>query len=356
MQPLVHFSGVTKKYGSSTAVDGIELTIEAGQFVTLLGPSGCGKSTTLRMLGGFEALSAGEIYLSGKPISHLPPNRRNVNTVFQDYAIFPHLSVARNIAFGLELKGMASDAIEQRVTQLLDLVSMRDYRSRMPHQLSGGQRQRVALMRALAPEPEVLLLDEPLSALDAKLRQQMQTELKSIQQRTGKTFLFVTHDQEEAITMSDLIVVMNKGRIEQMGAPKELYSLPRTRFVADFFGKNNFIDATVTGVDGDRMQLDWKGVPIAARRNGMDVTAGNHTTVAVRPESIFCHGSKPEGTPSFKGQVASRQFKGAHTTLLVELGNSETLSLQLDPAQAAGVTSDEVWVGWQDIDAVSVAT
>ncbi len=355
MQPLVQFSGVTKKYGNALAVDSLDLRVEAGQFVTLLGPSGCGKSTTLRMLGGFEAPTAGEIYLSGRPISHLQPNRRNVNTVFQDYAIFPHLNVARNIAFGLELKGLPSDQIERRVAQLLDLVSLRDYRSRMPHELSGGQRQRVALMRALAPDPEVLLLDEPLSALDAKLRQQMQLELKSIQQKTGKTFLFVTHDQEEAITMSDVIVVMNKGRIEQMGSPQELYARPQTRFVADFFGKNNFIDATVIGVEGDRVALDWKGVAIHAFRNGTSIEAGRRSTIAVRPEAIFCRTVKPQAALALHGQVTSRQFRGAHTAVTVALTNRETLTLQLDPAEAAELTTEQIWVGWNETDAVLVA-
>ncbi|MHA6732398.1 ABC transporter ATP-binding protein [Devosia sp. A369] len=355
MQPLVHFNGITKTYGNATAVQNLELTIEAGQFVTLLGPSGCGKSTTLRMLGGFEAPTAGEIYLSGKPISHLPPNRRNVNTVFQDYAIFPHLNVARNIAFGLELKGISSGEIEKRVSQLLDLVSLQGFRSRMPHQLSGGQRQRVALTRALAPDPEVLLLDEPLSALDAKLRQQMQSELKSIQQKTGKTFIFVTHDQDEAITMSDVIVVMNKGAIEQMGSPQELYARPQTRFVADFFGRNNFIEAIVTGVEGDRLALDWKGVSIHAFRNGTTIASGRHSTVAVRPEAIFCSIDKPHGGLALKGQVTSRQFRGSHTSLIVTLDNNEALELQLDAVEAASVTTEQVWVGWSEADAVAVA-
>ncbi len=226
MDTVVHFDNVTKRYGSAVAVDALDLRIEAGKFVTLLGPSGCGKSTTLRLLGGFETPDSGRVMLAGRDVTHLPPNRRDVNIVFQDYALFPHMNVARNIAFGPELQGKSQREIEVRVAELLHLVQLEDYADRMPAQLSGGQRQRIALMRALAPDPRMLLLDEPLSALDAKLRQQMQIELKSIQERTGKTFLFVTHDQEEALTMSDVIVVMNEGRIEQIGEPKTLYNAP----------------------------------------------------------------------------------------------------------------------------------
>ncbi|MBP1883903.1 ABC transporter ATP-binding protein [Sinorhizobium mexicanum] len=355
MQPVVHFKNVNKFYGALPAVENLDLAIETGQFVTLLGPSGCGKSTTLRMLGGFEEPTSGEIYLDGKPISHLPPNKRNVNIVFQDYALFPHLPVRRNIAFGLELKGMESSAIHKRVTELLALVGLQDYAERMPAQLSGGQRQRVALMRALAPDPNVLLLDEPLSALDAKLRQQMQIELKSIQQKTGKTFIFVTHDQEEALTMSDVIVVMDKGRIEQMGGPDELYARPRSRFVANFIGQSNFLEGKVVSVEGTVASFDWQGNIVQADVNGTAHAPGARATVALRPEALYCLPAKPEGRLALKGRIDQRVFKGAHTSLTVTLENGTSLVVQLDPVALSHIESDEVWVGWRERDAVLLA-
>ncbi|MBB3978756.1 spermidine/putrescine transport system ATP-binding protein [Rhizobium azooxidifex] len=352
MQPVVHFKNVNKYYGSALAVENLDLSVEPGQFVTLLGPSGCGKSTTLRMLGGFEDPSSGEIFLDGKPITRLPPNKRNVNIVFQDYALFPHLTVSRNIAFGLELKGLASDAIHKRTSELLSLVKLQDFADRMPDQLSGGQRQRVALMRALAPNPHVLLLDEPLSALDAKLRQQMQIELKSIQQTTGKTFIFVTHDQEEALTMSDVVVVMNKGRIEQMGAPDTLYSRPQSRFVANFIGESNFLEANVTAVHGTVATLDWDGHVIHADVNGNRVVAGDRTTVALRPESLYCLPEKPKDRLALEGHIERRVFKGAHSSLTVRLTNGKELVVQLDPVALSQLHSDDVWIGWREQDAV----
>ncbi|TJW83968.1 MAG: ABC transporter ATP-binding protein, partial [Mesorhizobium sp.] len=279
MDPVVQFQNVTKAYGQAVAVDDLNLTIQAGKFVTLLGPSGCGKSTTLRMLGGFEIPNSGRILLAGKDVTRLPPNKRNVNIVFQDYALFPHMNVARNIAFGLELKGLDSSAIHKRVMELLALVQLQDYAARMPSELSGGQRQRVALMRALAPDPQVLLLDEPLSALDAKLRQQMQIELKSIQERTGKTFLFVTHDQEEALTMSDQIVVMNNGKVEQMGDPHTLYSRPQSVFVANFIGDANLLRAKVVGADAQGTALTWNGRQVGALPSGHAMKQGDSVLI-----------------------------------------------------------------------------
>lgn len=355
MQPVVHFKNVNKSYGASLAVDDLDLAVAPGQFVTLLGPSGCGKSTTLRMLGGFETPSSGEIYLDGQPISHLPPNRRNVNIVFQDYALFPHLSVQRNIAFGLELKGLDSASIHRRVMELLGLVKLQDFAGRMPEQLSGGQRQRVALMRALAPDPNVLLLDEPLSALDAKLRHEMQIELKSIQQTTGKTFIFVTHDQEEALTMSDVVVVMNKGRIEQMGAPDDLYARPRSRFVADFIGQSNFLDGRLMSAESGVATVDWQGSLIRADLNGHHHAIGSHVTIALRPEALFCMPEQPSDRFALKGQIERRVFKGAHTTLTVRLDNGALLSAQLDPVALSHLEDETVWLGWRDRDAVVLA-
>lgn len=355
MQPVVQFKNVNKFYGSLAAVDNLDLAIVPGQFVTLLGPSGCGKSTTLRMLGGFENPSSGEIYVDGHPVTHLPPNKRNVNIVFQDYALFPHLTVARNVAFGLELKGMERRAIHERVSELLSLVSLEDYADRMPAQLSGGQRQRVALMRALAPDPDVLLLDEPLSALDAKLRQQMQIELKSIQQTSGKTFVFVTHDQEEALTMSDVIVVMNRGRVEQIGRPDELYARPRNRFVANFIGQSNFLDGNVVSVSGDVANVNWLGNMVHAAINGTNPRPGLGVTVALRPEALYCLPAKDERRLSLKAMIRQRIFKGAHTSLTVTLENGTNLVVQLDPVALSHIEGDEVWVGWREQDAVLLA-
>jgi spermidine/putrescine transport system ATP-binding protein len=346
MQTLVHFDKVTKRYGSATAVDALDLQIEAGKFVTLLGPSGCGKSTTLRLLGGFETPDAGRVMLAGKDVTHLPPNRRNVNTVFQDYALFPHMNVARNIAFGPELQGRPQAEIERLVTELLQLVQLEDFADRMPGQLSGGQRQRIALMRALAPDPQILLLDEPLSALDAKLRQQMQIELKSIQERTGKTFLFVTHDQEEALSMSDVVVVMYEGRIEQIGDPRTLYNDPQSRFVANFIGDTNLLDCKVLALEGDELTLDWGGSPVRAGR-GARPAPGQRATVAVRPESMRLSGPPRQGDPGWlPGAIRHRVFKGTHTVLEIDVGAGRSLSAHAGAAALDQFDGNAVWVGW----------
>ena len=353
MEPVVSFEGVSKRFGDTLAVDTLDLAIESGKFVTLLGPSGCGKSTTLRMLGGFELPTSGRILLAGQDVTNLPPNRRNVNIVFQDYALFPHMSVARNIAFGLELQGKKRDAIHKRVLDLLGLVQLQAYADRMPAQLSGGQRQRVALMRALAPDPRVLLLDEPLSALDAKLRGQMQVELKAIQEQTGKTFLFVTHDQEEALTMSDVIVVMNNGKVEQIGDPQALYARPRSRFVANFIGETNLLECTVAGGDAGSLQLQWGGALIRAAASGGPRRAGERVHVAVRPEAIQCSSQEPLEHPSrFPGKVFRRMFKGNHTSLTVQVGDGGALSALVSPVQLGGLSGDDVWVGWRLQDSI----
>ena len=232
----IQLANVSKHFGPTVALDNLDLNIDPGEFCTILGPSGCGKSTTLRILGGFEKPTMGKVYLGSEDVTNTPPNQRDVNMVFQDYALFPHMTAGKNIAFGLELKGKSIMETTERVEELLKFLQLEGYKDRKPHELSGGQRQRVALARSLAPDPKVLLLDEPLGALDAKLRKQVQIELKDIQKHTGKTFVFVTHDQEEALTISDRIVVMKEGRLEQIGTPKELYSHPENCFVAEFIG------------------------------------------------------------------------------------------------------------------------
>ena len=279
---------VTKVFGDGKnkvlALDDVSLTIEENEFFTLLGPSGCGKTTLLRLIAGFDQPTSGAIMLRGEEISHLPPNQRSVNTVFQNYALFPHMTVAKNISFGLEMLGKPHDFIKKTVGDMLALVKMEALRDRRTDQLSGGQQQRVALARALAPRPQVLLLDEPLSALDYKLRKEMQIELKQLQHDTGITFIFVTHDQEEALTMSDRIAVMHVGRILQVGTPRQIYNQPSERFVADFIGKSNFLSADVLAVDGRRARLKLSSGREVSAAIPDGIIPDGSVTVVVRPE------------------------------------------------------------------------
>jgi len=284
----VEVRGATKVFGTGgdavRALDAVSLTIRENEFFTLLGPSGCGKTTLLRLIAGFEQPTAGDILLGGEPVGHLPPFKRPVNTVFQSYALFPHMTVARNVAFGLEMRGLRRAEVAARVEEMLALVKLTDLAGRRPAQLSGGQQQRVALARALANRPKVLLLDEPLSALDLKLRKEMQIELKKLQLETGITFVFVTHDQEEALTMSDRLAVMDHGHVLQVGTPTEIYEHPTERFVADFIGETNFLEAEVLSVIGGMatVRLAAGGEVGAVPRAGAG--AGMTVTVAVRPE------------------------------------------------------------------------
>ena len=276
--------GVTKRFGSFTAVDDLDLTVPQGSFFALLGPSGCGKTTTLRMVAGLESPTAGTIQIGGQHIVPLKPYRRPVNTVFQSYALFPHLSIFENVAFGLRRRGEPD--IRDRVRQMLDLVELAAYADRRPAQLSGGQQQRVALARALINRPQVLLLDEPLGALDLKLRRQMQIELKRIQTEVGITFVHVTHDQEEAMTMADTVAVMNAGVIEQQGPPKELYEHPRTTFVANFLGQSNLIRGLVKTVEGASVVVDVEGTALRAPR-ARSVGDSGEVWLGIRPEKVF---------------------------------------------------------------------
>jgi spermidine/putrescine transport system ATP-binding protein len=283
---VVVLEEVVKHFGGVVAVDRLNLSIRRGEFFSMLGPSGCGKTTTLRMIGGFEAPTEGVVYLDGKDVTDLPAYRRNVNTVFQSYGLFPHLNVFDNVAFGLRRKKVAGKEVERRVNEALELVNLAGYGKRRRVQLSGGQQQRVALARALVNRPQVLLLDEPLGALDLKLRKQMQLELKRIQKEVGITFVFVTHDQEEAMTISDRIAVMNSGRIEQLGPPEEVYERPATVFVAEFLGASNLLEGVCRGthVDWDSVELDGGAsirVPAAPDRQ-----VGDRLRVGVRPEKI----------------------------------------------------------------------
>ncbi|MFE3837960.1 ABC transporter ATP-binding protein [Pseudogemmobacter sonorensis] len=346
--PIVRIEGVTKRFGDFTALHEMNLEIASGEFVTFLGPSGCGKSTTLRILGGFESPDTGRIVLGGQDVTALPPNRRNVNMVFQDYALFPHMTVRRNIAFGLELKGMGRNAIAARIEELAAFLELSAYLDRRPDQLSGGQRQRVALARALAPDPALLLLDEPLGALDAKLRAQVQVELKAIQRRTGKTFFFVTHDQEEALTMSDRIVVMNKGRIEQDGTPEELYFHPASRFVAEFIGETNLLEGRFGGLSGGFAAFDWQGHRLRAAVSGGGAAAGPEggaRTASLRPERIQVSRDRTGAENEVEGRILSRIFKGSRLLLDVAVGEAR-LQAYAETDRGAGLLDGPVWLGW----------
>ena len=313
---------VVKKFGEAVAVDHINLEVRDGEFFSLLGPSGCGKTTTLRMIGGFEQPTSGLIELNGEDVTWLPPFRRNVNTVFQNYALFPHLTIFENVAFGLRRKGVKGSEIKSRVSEMLDLVELPGFEARKPTQISGGQAQRVALARALINRPAVLLLDEPLGALDLKLRKQMQVELKRIQQEVGITFIYVTHDQEEAMTMSDRIAVMNKGRYEQLGDPEMLYERPTTRFVASFLGVSNLLPATVTGRDGAHGSValaDGSNIRVPA---GL-INGATKVDLGIRPEKIRLHESDavpPAGHNRLAGIVRDASYLGVSTQYQVEAG------------------------------------
>ena len=308
--------GLYKRYGAFAAVDGIDLDVPEGSFFALLGPSGCGKTTTLRMVAGLEQPTAGEILIGGEDISGRRPYQRPVNTVFQSYALFPHMTIYENVAFGLR-RQKASD-IDRRVKESLELVEMGHLAGRKPTQLSGGQQQRIAVVRALVNRPKVLLLDEPLGALDLKLRRQMQLELKRIQTEVGITFIHVTHDQEEAMTMADTIAVLNKGKVEQLGAPVELYENPRTAFVAGFLGQTNLLSVNVLERSDDVVKVDFHGVQLAMPTRRLAAT-GTAVEAGVRPEKLLLadHGQAPSGMNAVDGTIIDASFIGVSTQYLV---------------------------------------
>jgi spermidine/putrescine ABC transporter ATP-binding subunit len=317
MQPSVEVVGVTKRFGEVVAVDTVSLAVARGEFFALLGPSGCGKTTLLRLIAGLEAPSAGRLSIGGADVTELPAHRRPVNLVFQHYALFPHLTVAQNVAFGLRYRRLASTARAAKVDAALALVRLTGLAARRPHELSGGQRQRVALARALVLEPQVLLLDEPLAALDRRLRQEMQGELKALQRELGITFLFVTHDQEEALAMSDRVAVMSRGRVEQLGSPAEVYERPATPFVAEFLGAENLVTAAVAAAPGGGLLLRLpSGAEIPAPPGaGRALAPGAAVRCAVRPEKLRLLAA-PDG-PGFPVAVESRTYHGATTTWIV---------------------------------------
>jgi len=339
----VRLERITKRFGSFTAVDDLSLEIPEGEFFSLLGPSGCGKTTTLRMIGGFEEVTSGAIFVGDQEITDLPPFKRTTNTVFQNYALFPHLSVFENIAFGLRRRKTPANEIRHQVASMLKLVELPGYEERRPNQLSGGQQQRVALARALVNNPRVLLLDEPLGALDLKLRKQMQVELKSIQNEIGITFIFVTHDQEEAMTMSDRIAVMRAGRIEQLGAPEELYERPTTEFVAGFLGVSNLLDGEVTGRSGDRVEIRLAdGMMVRAPASATN--GATKVRVGIRPEKlrVIPHDSDetpdPTETNVLDGTVLDASYIGVSTQYLVKTAEGHTLTVYAQNLTTSGAS------------------
>ena len=345
--PAVELIGVTKRFGEDVlAVDAIDLTINDGEFFSLLGPSGCGKTTTLRMVAGFEFPTEGSVRIHGAEMGLNPPNQRPVNTVFQSYALFPHMSVYENVAFGLQMSKVEKGEIDTRVRRVLDQVQLGRRADARPSQLSGGMQQRVALARALVNEPEVLLLDEPLGALDLKLRQNMQLELKDLQHRVGITFVYVTHDQEEALTMSDRIGVMNEGSLLQVGTSEEIYENPATRFVADFIGDINLLDATISGPGEATLQNGERvGVPAAGSATG-DIT------LALRPERLLMHGLDaeiPGGRNRLRCRVVRRTYYGDVFYYEVDAGLDSTLEVKEEnrPDVATHDEGEEVYISWR---------
>ncbi|MGH2723906.1 MAG: ABC transporter ATP-binding protein [Actinomycetota bacterium] len=348
----VRLVGVTKRFGDVVAVDGISVDIARGEFFSLLGPSGCGKTTTLRMIGGFELPDTGRIELDGADVAGLPPHRRDVNTVFQSYALFPHLDVFGNVAYGLRRRGMPKRTIAGRVARILELVDLPGFERRRVTQLSGGQQQRVALARALVNEPKVLLLDEPLGALDLKLRKQMQLELKAIQHEVGVTFIYVTHDQDEAMTMSDRIAVMREGRIEQVGRPQEVYERPATEFVAGFLGASNLLEGTVgPSEEGFRVVVLASGEKVRVPRGSLNGSEGT-IKLGVRPEKIRIHARAPGGGDNaIEGRVMMATFVGVSNVYTVETRTGQTVTVYAqnlgDPAERAPGPGERVALAWQ---------
>ncbi|WP_404951771.1 ABC transporter ATP-binding protein [Streptomyces sp. ARC12] len=365
----VRLAGISKTYGSFTAVQPLDLTVPQGSFFALLGASGCGKTTTLRMIAGLEEATTGTVFLGEKDITDLPPYKRPVNTVFQSYALFPHLDITENVAFGLRRRGIKS--VKKQVDDMLELVELGDFARRKPHQLSGGQQQRVAVARALINHPQVLLLDEPLGALDLKLRRQMQLELKRIQTEVGITFVHVTHDQEEAMTMADTVAVMNGGRVEQLGAPADLYENPRTTFVANFLGTSNLIEGEIVSTGGDLVVAAGGGKLTLPRErcSAAATTTGGRLLLGIRPEKIsLAHADDADtiaaGRNRVTGRIVDSSFIGVSTQYVVESPAGKALQvyeqnidrragllpgaevvLHWNPAHTFGLDAD------QDIDA-----
>jgi spermidine/putrescine ABC transporter ATP-binding subunit len=354
-EPALRLAGLVKRFGRTAAVDGIDLEVAPAEFVTLLGPSGCGKTTTLNLIAGFLSPDAGAIELAGKPVGDLPPFRRDLGLVFQDYALFPHMTAAENVAFGLKMRGLARTEIDRRVQEAIELVHLEGLGQRRPLQMSGGQRQRVALARALVIRPAMLLLDEPLSNLDLKLREEMRIEISALQRRLQIATVFVTHDQGEALTMSDRIAVMRAGRIEQIGTPSDIYERPATRFVASFIGATNLIDGSIAGeAGGGFTRLDTALGPARARLvNG--AAAGRKVALAIRPERIkLAAGAAPDGAIAWPVEIERVVYLGSRiefrlkladgTNAIAEAANDGTAEWRAEARAAAWFRPEDIWI------------
>lgn len=354
----LELEGISKSFGSVRAVDGVSITVRPGEFYALLGPSGCGKTTTLRLVAGFEQPDEGRIILAGTDIAQLPPDKRRVNTVFQHYALFPHMSVEMNVAYGLKHDRLDRQTRLDRLEEALGTVRLKELRDRYPRELSGGQQQRVALARALVKQPEVLLLDEPLAALDLKLRKAMQQELKRLQERVGITFVYVTHDQEEALTLSDRIAVMNDGKLLQEGTPTDIYERPRSRFVADFIGQSNFLTGSVQEVGTDVIVKE-QGIGTLLRCAGnSDVKSGDIVTVAIRPERIH-PASDASASNVVTGRLTAISFLGSFIHYRVEVGDNMLVVQRqggADDAATRWTVGDQVSVSWEPQSALVLPT
>ncbi|HZK90848.1 MAG TPA: ABC transporter ATP-binding protein [Stellaceae bacterium] len=347
--PLLEIDAVSKNFGAVAAVDGVSLAVGEGELFALLGPSGCGKTTLLRLIAGFELPDRGRILIDGADMTRMPPYRRPVNMMFQSYALFPHLDVAGNIAFGLKQEGMERRRRDARVAEMLALVQMSDYARRRPHELSGGQKQRVALARALAKMPKLLLLDEPLAALDRKLREETRLELIGIQERVGTSFVFVTHDQEEALGMASRIAVMDKGGIAQIGGAADIYERPSSRFVADFVGAVNLFDGMV--VAGPALKVAGIAAPIPLAES-VALSADAAATLAVRPEKLLLSSARPEGI-ALAATVSSIGYRGGVSIVHLTTASGQALKAQTaSDAAAAFERGMAVWAGWEPADAM----
>ena len=354
--PILELRKLRKAYGGVTVVDDVSVSLGAGEFMSFLGPSGSGKTTTLSMIAGLTEPSGGEILLQSRPLVPLPPYKRNIGVVFQNYALFPHMSVAANIAFPLEMRRRSRGEIRDRVARALDLVELVGFDARLPSQLSGGQQQRVALARAMVFEPPLLLMDEPLGALDKQLREQMQIEIKHLHQRVGVSVIYVTHDQDEALTMSDRIAVFNRGRIEQIGTPADLYDRPLTRFVAGFVGETNLLPGMVSSIEAGFCQITC-GAHCFRARQALDLRVGQQVSLAIRPERITVSASQEGGSNTVEGRVIESVYLGRSRKYIVQAGDLQitaALSIKANegPVFAPG---DRVQLRWTDDDATPVA-
>jgi putrescine transport system ATP-binding protein len=352
-KPLIEFKGVTKRFGEFTAIDNIDLKIYEREFFALLGPSGCGKTTLMRMLAGFETSSEGIITLEGQDVAPLPPNKRAVNMMFQSYALFPHLTVADNIAFGLKRSDMPKSEIAGRVDEMLALVQLSPFAKRKPHQISGGQRQRVALARSLAKAPKLLLLDEPLGALDKKLRQETQFELMDIQEKTGTTFVIVTHDQEEAMTVASRVAVMDHGKLVQVDTPDRIYETPNSVYVADFIGEVNLIKGKATSSKNGKVVIQWaEGQPALKGTTEEAIGKGTDVTFAIRPEKIAISKQRPEAANVIEGTILDIAYLGNISTYYVKLSTGQTIKAQTANNRRISRRSftweDTVFLSWTD--------